>query len=307
MITPTLLDIAHIAGLPSNGDAISWNDEFNIGDSIGIDCSEISYTNFIQKNKGADGTPVSDVEHTTFLLCWLNVVDLWLKSIFRPRIPLAVDALPKKAINGIQLTCLQKPSSRYSLESFRLYLSWFFDLKNDVDDETFDLFPFISLPLPAAPCFDSLDYPLDQQAGDEMWAYSLVPQKLRVGAPGDGTLENRYKLNLYSPQFVARQFGFAQALPFPAYFNPAEPLVKYEISNTTEFDDAISLTEERLRRYRRVPGLTRCCYSTQSFDDWWSSYFISHCPSLEQALINLNLASIVQSAPALMRVHHSWF
>ncbi|MED6151882.1 hypothetical protein PIB30_086640 [Stylosanthes scabra] len=89
-----------------------------------------------------------------------------------------------------------------------------FDLKNNIDDGTFDLFPFTSLSLPAAPCFDSLDYPLDQKAGDEMWAYSLVPQKLRVGAPGDGTLEMRYKLNLYSPQFVARQFGFAQALPF---------------------------------------------------------------------------------------------
>ncbi|MED6138391.1 hypothetical protein PIB30_073869, partial [Stylosanthes scabra] len=107
----------------------------------------------------------------------------------------------------------------------------------------------------------------------------------------------RYKLNLYSPQFVARQFGFAQALSFPVYFNPAEPLVKYEKSNTAEFDDAISLTEERVKGYHRVPGLTRCCYSTQSFNDWWSSYFISHCPSLEQALTNLNLASIVQSAP----------
>ncbi|MED6207552.1 hypothetical protein PIB30_036799 [Stylosanthes scabra] len=195
MMTPTLLGIAHIAGLPSNGDAISWIDEFNIEDSIGIDFSEISYTNFIKKNKGAD-------------------VDLWLKAIFHPRISLAVDALPKKAINGIQLTY--------------------------------------------------------QPTGDEMWAHSLVPQKLRVGVPGDGTLEMRYKLNLYSPQFI---------------------------SNTAEFDDAISPTEERVKRYRRVPGLTRCCYSTQSFDNWWSSYFISHYPSLEQALTNLNLASIVQSAP----------
>ncbi|MED6149719.1 hypothetical protein PIB30_065263 [Stylosanthes scabra] len=99
-----------------------------------------------------------------------------------------------------------------------------------------------------------------------MWAHSLVPQKLRVGAPGDGTLEMRYKLNFYSPQFVARQFGFAKALPFPVYFNPVEPSVKYEISNTAEFDDAINLTEERVKQYRR-------------------------------ALTNLNLASIVQSAP----------
>ncbi|MED6114083.1 hypothetical protein PIB30_076908 [Stylosanthes scabra] len=103
----------------------------------------------------------------------------------------------------------------------------------------------------------------------------------------------KYKLNFYSPQFVARQFGFAQTLPFPIYFNSAEPSVKYEIRNTAEFDDAISLIEEKVKQYRRLPGLTRCCYSTQSFDDWWSNYFTSHCPSLEQALTNLNLTSIV--------------
>ncbi|MED6136264.1 hypothetical protein PIB30_054449 [Stylosanthes scabra] len=163
-------------GLPSNGDAISWNNEFNIGDSIALTLVVVTIR-------------VGDNSLNLFRPLW--VVDLWLKAIFCPRIPLVVDALPKKAVNRIQLTCLQKPSSRYSLESFCLYLSWFFDLKNDVDDETFDLFPFISLPLPSAPCFDTLDYPLDQQAGDEMWAYSLVPQKLRVGAPGDGTLEMR--------------------------------------------------------------------------------------------------------------------
>ncbi|MED6137056.1 hypothetical protein PIB30_061360 [Stylosanthes scabra] len=55
--------------------------------------------------------------------------------------------------------------------------------------------------------------------------------------------------------------------------------------------------KEKIKQYRQVPGLTRCCYSTQSFDDWWSNYFISHCPSLAKALTNLNLASIVQSAP----------
>ncbi|MED6178176.1 hypothetical protein PIB30_105119, partial [Stylosanthes scabra] len=194
-----------------------------------------------------------------------------------------------------------KPSSRYGLESFRMFLSWFFDLKNDVEDGTFDLFPFTSLSLPAAPCFDYLDYPPNQETRDEMWAYSLVPQKLRVGAPGDGTLEMRYKLNLYSLQFVARQFGFAQALPFPVYFGHTEPLVKYEISNTSKFDDTISLTQEKVKGYQRASGLTCCYYSTQSFDDWWLNYLNSHCPSLEQVLTNLNLASIVQSAPVLKK------
>ncbi|MED6128380.1 hypothetical protein PIB30_097173 [Stylosanthes scabra] len=130
-----------------------------------------------------------------------------------------------------------------------------------------------------------------------MWAHSLIPQKLRVGAPGEGTLEMKYKLNLYSPQFVAPQFGFAQALPLPIYFKSAETSVKYEIGNTAEFDDVISLIEEKVKQYRRVPGLTRCCYSRHSFDDWWSNYFTSHCPSIEQALTNLNLTSIVQGAP----------
>ncbi|MED6188401.1 hypothetical protein PIB30_085594 [Stylosanthes scabra] len=84
-----------------------------------------------------------------------------------------------------------------------------------------------------------------------------------------------------------------QALPSPVYFSPTEPLVKYEISNTAEFDHAIGLTEERVEGYHLVSGLTRCCYSTQSFDAWWSNYFNSHCPPLKQVLTNLNLTSIV--------------
>ncbi|MED6163833.1 hypothetical protein PIB30_083876 [Stylosanthes scabra] len=237
----------------------------------------------------------------------------------------------------------------------------------DLEGGDYDLFPFVGLPLPAIPYFDLLDFPFDEAYGDEVWAHTLTPQKLRVRAPGEGIHEIRYKMNLYSPQFVARQFGFAQALPAPTYFNLEDQLVQYEIDHTDEFAQAIEVAEERAENYQRVSDLVRCCYcnspdlplarycplcgfhapsygfvfdksrddsqsplrplvkmrltrenypysykecfvplsnrcgtysySTKSFDDWWSNYFSSHFPPLEQVLVNMGLHSVIQSAP----------
>ncbi|MED6212281.1 hypothetical protein PIB30_081788 [Stylosanthes scabra] len=235
MMTPTHFDIAHIARIPSNGEPISWNDHVDIRDSLGIDFSSSSYSNCRDYSSRARLIQ-------PFGPLW--VVDLWLKAIFRPCIPRSVAMFPKRAMNGIQLSLLEKPGSPYEFDTFCSFYPWFFDLREDLEGGDYDLFPFVGLPLPAAPCFDSLDFPSDQAYGDEMWAYTLIPQKLRVGAPSEGIREMRYKMNLYSPQFVARQFGFAQALPTPSSFNPKDQLVKYEIDHTDELAQAIEASEE---------------------------------------------------------------
>ncbi|MED6123526.1 hypothetical protein PIB30_049984 [Stylosanthes scabra] len=176
----------------------------------------------------------------------LWVADLWLKAIFRPRIPRSVANFPKKAINGIRLTLLEKPESPYEFETFCSFFPWFFYLREDLE-----------------------------AYGDEVWAHTLIPQKLR-------------------------------ALPSPSSFNPEDQLVKYEIDYTDELAQAIEATEERAKSYQRFSNPVRCCYSTKSFDDWWSNYFSSHCPPFEQVLANLGLHSVVQSAPLSKKSKVQW-
>ncbi|MED6114351.1 hypothetical protein PIB30_079473 [Stylosanthes scabra] len=103
-------------------------------------------------------------------------------------------------------------------------------------------------------------------------------------------------MNLYSPQFVARQFGFAEALPSPTSLNSEDQLVQYEIAHTDELVRAAEAVEERVKTNRRVSNLVRCYYSTESFDAWWLDFFSSHCLFLEHVLANLSLNSVVQSA-----------
>ncbi|MED6214294.1 hypothetical protein PIB30_101676 [Stylosanthes scabra] len=297
MMTPTLFDLAHIAGLPSNREPISWNSQIDIKGSNGIDFSCSSYSKFVKNNQGADRTPARLVQSIRTSLGSRFVA----QSFFRPRIPRSVDIFPKNAISGVRLTFLEKPESPYDFNTFCSFFPWFFDLREDLESEDCDLFPFVGLPLAAIPCFESLDFLSDQAYGDELWAHSLTPQKLRVGAPGEGIQEMRYKMNLYSPQLVARQVGFAQALPSPTFLDSKDQMVQYEITHTDELVEASKAVEERVKNYQRLSSLVRCYYSTKSFDAWCSNYFSSHCPSLEQTLANLNLNSIVQSAPVLKK------
>ncbi|MED6175396.1 hypothetical protein PIB30_077956 [Stylosanthes scabra] len=80
-------------------------------------------------------------------------------------------------------------------------------MREDLESKDCDLFPFIGLPLLAFPCLDSLDFASDQAYGEEVWAHTLVPQKLRVGAP--------------------------------------DQLIKYEVAHTDELAQAIEAVEER--------------------------------------------------------------
>ncbi|MED6173491.1 hypothetical protein PIB30_060007 [Stylosanthes scabra] len=68
-----------------------------------------------------------------------------------------------------------------------------------------------------------------QVYGDEVWAHALIPQKLRVGAPGEGIHEMRYKMNLYSPQVLLCRIRprIAGRLPDPV----KGPLSRHYISN----------------------------------------------------------------------------
>ncbi|XLT77121.1 hypothetical protein HN873_033395 [Arachis hypogaea] len=80
MITPTLLDVAAITGLPLLGEEILTTTWSTTGVKYAIDISSTTYQSFILNNKGQDGDPVSDNEHITFLLYWLRGVVFCVRS-----------------------------------------------------------------------------------------------------------------------------------------------------------------------------------------------------------------------------------
>ncbi|RYR55187.1 hypothetical protein Ahy_A06g030436 [Arachis hypogaea] len=74
MITPTLLDVAAITGLPPLGEEILTTTQSTTGAKYAIDISSTTYQSFIFNNRGRDGEPVSDNEHMAFLIYWLSGV-----------------------------------------------------------------------------------------------------------------------------------------------------------------------------------------------------------------------------------------
>ncbi|QHN78103.1 uncharacterized protein DS421_19g658490 [Arachis hypogaea] len=81
MITPTLLDVAAITGLPPLGKEILTTTRSTTGVEYAIDISFTTYQSFILNNKGQRGEPVSDNEHIAFLLYWLSGVVFCARSI----------------------------------------------------------------------------------------------------------------------------------------------------------------------------------------------------------------------------------
>ncbi|RYR09977.1 hypothetical protein Ahy_B05g078422 [Arachis hypogaea] len=81
MITPTLLDVAAITGLPPLGEEILTTTRSTTRVEYAIDISSTTYQSFILNNKGQDGEPVFDNEHIAFLLYWLSGIIFCARSI----------------------------------------------------------------------------------------------------------------------------------------------------------------------------------------------------------------------------------
>ncbi|KAL7172890.1 hypothetical protein ACSBR2_032374 [Camellia fascicularis] len=69
MISLTILDVAHLTGLPILGNQIhALLEPPKVTFTLNTD---MSYTDFTQKYKGKPGSPVEDKERTVFYLVWL--------------------------------------------------------------------------------------------------------------------------------------------------------------------------------------------------------------------------------------------
>ncbi|KAL7172799.1 hypothetical protein ACSBR2_032301 [Camellia fascicularis] len=69
MISPTILDVAHLTGLPILGNPIhALLEPSKVTFTLNTD---MCYTDFAKKYKGEPGSPVQDKERTAFYLLWL--------------------------------------------------------------------------------------------------------------------------------------------------------------------------------------------------------------------------------------------
>ncbi|QHO38073.1 uncharacterized protein DS421_4g117190 [Arachis hypogaea] len=81
MITPTLLDVAAITGIPPSREKILTISKSITGVKYAIDISFTTYQSFILNNRGQDEAPISNNEHIAFLLYWLSGVVFCAQSI----------------------------------------------------------------------------------------------------------------------------------------------------------------------------------------------------------------------------------
>ncbi|QHO07710.1 uncharacterized protein DS421_14g466130 [Arachis hypogaea] len=123
MITPTLLDVAAITGLPPLREKILTTTKSTTGVKYAIDISSTTYQSFILNNRGQDEAPVSDDEHIAFLFYWLSGVIFcaWSIQVEVTYLPMAI-----MLAKGRKL-CLAK------LFLARLYLTldWIKDLRRE--------------------------------------------------------------------------------------------------------------------------------------------------------------------------------
>ncbi|KAJ1401625.1 hypothetical protein SESBI_28640 [Sesbania bispinosa] len=89
MITPTLLDVAIITGLPPSGNTYLPTSQPSM--TITYEDGKLTYKGFIGNNHDKQSDSVSDEEHMTFLWLWLSSFVFCLRSLQCPRslLPLA--------------------------------------------------------------------------------------------------------------------------------------------------------------------------------------------------------------------------
>ena len=93
MISPTLFDLAAITGTRPDGDIPDFQLPDAVKDAGSVpDMRSLSFDNFMDHNRGIEGSPVTDKEHVAFLLYWLSKFAFCGRSIqvLKSHIPLAL-------------------------------------------------------------------------------------------------------------------------------------------------------------------------------------------------------------------------
>ncbi|MED6200572.1 hypothetical protein PIB30_086483 [Stylosanthes scabra] len=132
---------------------------------------------------------------------------------------------------GIRLARLTwpKPSGLGRGEAFIHFLTLFMNIDSD-EGENYLTYPLTGKEnvLPFVNFFNDPDSSI-QAILDEYWSTILTARLLPVGLPGESNVALKRKVVSYSPQYVAHQFGLAQALPAPFLPDTDDQLMHYEV------------------------------------------------------------------------------
>lgn len=79
LMTPTLFDIAAITSLRPTGE--TYDPNFMAEDTIGFDCNQATFTNYITDYHKKDIEDVSSIYHIVFFALWLSQCVFFLKSL----------------------------------------------------------------------------------------------------------------------------------------------------------------------------------------------------------------------------------
>ncbi|MED6211542.1 hypothetical protein PIB30_074707 [Stylosanthes scabra] len=120
---------------------------------------------------------------------------------------------------------------------------------------------------------------------DKHWSNYLAVQVLPIGFPS--YKKDRYKIVLHSPQFMARQMGFSQAIPAPYSKDPAQQichLVPHSFREIKTF-----LSDNLLTRtfYDPIPCRSSN-FVTKNFIKWWDAYYSQYNRSLDEMIAGIN-------------------
>ncbi|MED6222332.1 hypothetical protein PIB30_063303 [Stylosanthes scabra] len=149
---------------------------------------------------------------------------------------------------GIRLACLTwpKPNGLGRGEAFIHFLTLFINIDSD-EDENYLTYPLTGKEnvLPFVNSFTDPD-PSIQAILDEYWSTILTSRLLPVGLPGEYNVALKRKVVSYSPQYVACQFGLAQALPTPILPDTDDQLVHYEVDDLGKLEQLLDRNHERM-------------------------------------------------------------
>ncbi|MED6123524.1 hypothetical protein PIB30_049982 [Stylosanthes scabra] len=153
---------------------------------------------------------------------------------------------------GINLARLtwSRPKDFSNREALNYFLNLFMSIDSE-ESEQYLTHPVIAKTNPLAFVNSLIHFdPTEQATADDFWSKILTAQRLPVGLPGESTVALKKKVVSYSPQFVAHQFGLAQALPAPISMSIGEQLVHYEVLDVQELEQI--LDQNQIRKLDRL-------------------------------------------------------
>ncbi|MED6129319.1 hypothetical protein PIB30_106799, partial [Stylosanthes scabra] len=149
---------------------------------------------------------------------------------------------------GIRLAHLTWPkaSGLGRGEAFKHFLTLFMNIDSE-EGENYLTYPLTGNDnvLPFVNSFTNPD-PSIQAVLDEYWSKILTTRLLPVGLSGESNVALNIKVVSYSPLFVARQFGLAQALPAPILPDTDYQLVHYKVDDIGKLEQLLDRNHDRM-------------------------------------------------------------